>query len=200
MAARVRRRGLALCPCWAPWPTPAVPAGQAWLVRRHAVLAVSAVATTPRARAAGITTNGPPARPTTTHRSRGSCGGAQCLPRGGTIGAWFLASSFARLSARFSFRDFPAFLDMCCRGDLSAIAAPCSGAWLTPCHHSTPAHPGDRPIDGLRIAGRYRQQRYRQQRIRARRGRVAALAGAGGEPGRNLARHVHRRCEDQHVQ
>jgi hypothetical protein len=43
-----------------------------------------------------------------------------CLP-GGTRGVLPFASDFDRLSARFSFRDLLAFLDMCCRGDLSAM-------------------------------------------------------------------------------
>jgi hypothetical protein len=38
----------------------------------------------------------------------------------------------ARLSARFSLTDLPAFLDKCCRGDLSAMVAPWLGAWLAP--------------------------------------------------------------------
>jgi hypothetical protein len=33
-------------------------------------------------------------------------------------------AAFPRLAARFSFNDFPDFLDMVCRGDLSDIAAP----------------------------------------------------------------------------
>jgi len=42
-------------------------------------------------------------------------------------------AAFTRLAARFSFRDFPDFLDMVCRGDLSDIAAPLiMGAWLVP--------------------------------------------------------------------
>lgn len=37
------------------------------------------------------------------------------------------------LSARFSFNDFPDFLLMACRGDLSDIAGPfIMGAWLVP--------------------------------------------------------------------
>jgi hypothetical protein len=37
------------------------------------------------------------------------------------------------LSARFSLRDFPAFLERFCRGDLSAMsAAPWLEAWLAP--------------------------------------------------------------------
>src|SRR4051794_37948485 len=43
---------------------------------------------------------------------------------GGTIRVLFLASAFECFSARFSLRDLPAFLDMCCRGDLSAMTAP----------------------------------------------------------------------------
>jgi hypothetical protein len=35
---------------------------------------------------------------------------------------WFLASALACLSARFSLIDLLAFLAMCCRGDLSAMA------------------------------------------------------------------------------
>lgn len=40
-----------------------------------------------------------------------------------------LAADLACLSARFSFKDFPDFLDMACRGDLSDIAGPlfCGG-------------------------------------------------------------------------
>lgn len=39
---------------------------------------------------------------------------------------------FAFLSARFSFRDLPTFLLMACRGDLSLMVAPSSGAWTAP--------------------------------------------------------------------
>ena len=35
-----------------------------------------------------------------------------------------LAADFAFLSARFSFKDFPDFLDIACRGDLSDTAGP----------------------------------------------------------------------------
>jgi hypothetical protein len=40
-----------------------------------------------------------------------------------------LAADFAFLSARFSFKDFPDFLDIACRGDLSDTAGPlfCGG-------------------------------------------------------------------------
>jgi hypothetical protein len=51
---------------------------------------------------------------------------------GGTISVLFFAAALACFSARFSLRDLPAFLDMCCRGDLSAMAAPLLGAWLAP--------------------------------------------------------------------
>src|SRR5215207_5030210 len=51
---------------------------------------------------------------------------------GGTISVLFFAVAFACFSARRSLRDLPAFLDMCCRGDLSAMAAPWLGAWLAP--------------------------------------------------------------------
>jgi hypothetical protein len=37
-----------------------------------------------------------------------------------------LAADFAFLSARFSFKDFPDFLDIACRGDLSDTAGPLS--------------------------------------------------------------------------
>ena len=48
-----------------------------------------------------------------------------------------VVSDFARLSARFSFRDLPDFLVIPCRGDLSAIACPCNmGAWLVPIRES----------------------------------------------------------------
>ena len=44
-----------------------------------------------------------------------------------------LAAALACLAARFSFRDFPDFLVMVCRGDLSDIAGPLIvGAWLVP--------------------------------------------------------------------
>ena len=39
----------------------------------------------------------------------------------GRISILSFAFAFARLSARFSLRDLAAFLDMCCRGDLSAM-------------------------------------------------------------------------------
>ena len=38
--------------------------------------------------------------------------------------ASFLPAAFACFSARFSLMDFPDFLDMPCRGDLSLIEAP----------------------------------------------------------------------------
>ena len=42
-------------------------------------------------------------------------------------------AALACLAARFSFRDFPDFLVMVCRGDLSDIAGPLiMGAWLVP--------------------------------------------------------------------
>jgi hypothetical protein len=50
----------------------------------------------------------------------------------GRISILFFAFALARLSARFSLRDLPAFLDKCCRGDLSAMVAPWLGAWLAP--------------------------------------------------------------------
>ena len=44
-----------------------------------------------------------------------------------------LAADLACLAARFSLRDFPDFLLMVCRGDLSDIAGPLMlGAWLVP--------------------------------------------------------------------
>ena len=44
-----------------------------------------------------------------------------------------LAAVLACLAARFSFRDFPDFLVIVCRGDLSDIAGPLiAGAWLVP--------------------------------------------------------------------
>jgi hypothetical protein len=52
---------------------------------------------------------------------------AQRALSGGMNWDLFLASAFACFSARFSFRDLPAFLDMCCRGDLSAMDAPLRG-------------------------------------------------------------------------
>ena len=43
------------------------------------------------------------------------------------------AAVLACLAARFSFSDFPDFLVMVCRGDLSDIAGPLiMGAWLVP--------------------------------------------------------------------
>ena len=43
------------------------------------------------------------------------------------------AATLACLAARFSFRDFPVFLDIVCRGDLSDIAGPLiMGAWVVP--------------------------------------------------------------------
>src|SRR3954452_19192435 len=50
------------------------------------------------------------------------------------ICALFFDSALACFSARFSLIDFPAFLARCCRGDLSAMAAPREEpAWLLPC-------------------------------------------------------------------
>ena len=43
------------------------------------------------------------------------------------------AAALACLSARFSLSDFPDFLVMDCRGDLSDIACPLiAGAWMVP--------------------------------------------------------------------
>jgi hypothetical protein len=41
------------------------------------------------------------------------------------------AFAFARLSARFSLRDLAAFLDMCCRGDLSAMVCSLVGSLVS---------------------------------------------------------------------
>jgi hypothetical protein len=41
-----------------------------------------------------------------------------------TASACDVPSDFARLSARFSLRDFADFLPMLCRGDLSVISLP----------------------------------------------------------------------------
>src|SRR5690348_2012107 len=59
----------------------------------------------------------------------------RCLP-GGTTWVLFSAAAFWRFSARFSLRDLPAFLDMCCRGDLSAMTAP----WRSLTGFSCPAY------------------------------------------------------------
>ena len=58
----------------------------------------------------------------------GGPGRGQCFLPCGMISILLCASAFACFSARFSLRDLPAFLDMCCLGDLSAMAAPWSGS------------------------------------------------------------------------
>ena len=60
-------------------------------------------------------------------------------------------AAFPRLAARFSFSDFPDFLDIVCRGDLSDIAAPFTMGGLrgprppdsTPCLRLDTAAPFD---------------------------------------------------------
>ena len=54
---------------------------------------------------------------------RGGDGGLFFLS-GNVDWTWFCWAVFACFSARFSFSDLPGFLDMCWRGDLSAIVAP----------------------------------------------------------------------------
>src|SRR5512135_873472 len=55
-------------------------------------------------------------------------------------------AALTRLSARLSFRDFPDFLVIVCRGDLSDIAGPSLvGAWSVPIDPSYPSgQSGDR--------------------------------------------------------
>lgn len=76
----------------------------------------------------------------------------QGLLPGGTMSVRALAFALARLSARFSFSDLPAFLDRCCRGDLSAMAAPKLGAWLTPYLSTYPLSPPGQNLGGVSSA------------------------------------------------
>ena len=62
-----------------------------------------------------------------------------------------LAAALACLAARFSLRDFPDFLAIVCRGDLSDIAGPLiMGAWLVPMPRAYPRWPGSDVDIGLR--------------------------------------------------
>ena len=61
---------------------------------------------------------------------------------GGRNSTLVLASALACFSARFALRDLPDFLDMCCRGDLSAMV---SSLVEADCFLALEATPGDLP-------------------------------------------------------